>query len=134
MTARPARLGDRATGLRLVQGTVRPRPRAGSWIVFALLAVFVFFAPIVSRTSLDRAAFELREIRQSISEETARFEELELEVARLSSPSRIAPLADALGMVLPTEVVRVEAPRIVRNQTDREERWAEMKSILTASP
>jgi cell division protein FtsL len=102
--------------------------------VFALLAVFVFFAPIVSRTSLDRAAFELREIRQSISEETARFEELELEVARLSSPSRIAPLADALGMVLPTEVVRVEAPRIVRNQTDREERWAEMKSILTASP
>ena len=99
-----------------------------------MVAMVVFFTLIAARTSLDRTAFELQEIGGSIEAEQVRFEELKLEIARLSSPARIAPLAESMGMVLPKKVTRVDAEGVVLFETDREERWADLKSILAAAP
>ena len=134
MTSAPKQAPAYESGLRLIQGSVGPRPRTLSWILFVTIAVVIFFALIYGRTSLDRSAFELSEIERAIALENARFEQLKLEVARLSSPNRIAPLAESMGMALPDDVERLVASGVERFETDREERWAEMKSVLTASP
>ncbi len=120
--------------MRLIQGVSGRRPHAVTWMTFCLLAVLVFFALIAARTSLDRTAFELTEINGQIAAEEARFEALKLQIAKLSAPSRVAPLAESMGMVLPSDVTRVRAAGVIRYETDREERWAEMKPILAGSP
>ncbi|MFQ5966805.1 MAG: hypothetical protein ACE5MI_04225 [Acidimicrobiia bacterium] len=134
MTTQPAPRSAQLPNLRLVQGVRGRRFRAYTWVAFSILAMVVFFALIAARTSLDRTAFELAEIDRQISEEQTRFEELRLEIARLSSPKRIAPLAEAMGMVLPQKVTRISASGVIRFEADREERWAEMKPILAGSP
>lgn len=134
MTAARPVATDRMPRMTLIQGAGQGRPRPVIWIVFSLMAVAVFLGLVGARTSLDRTAFELAEVESAISEEVLRFEVLKLEVARLSAPSRIAPLAESMGMVLPEYVERVHAPGIVRYESDREERWAEIKSILAANP
>lgn len=134
MTSQPAARSGQLPNLRLIQGVTRRRPQVLVWIAFSVLAMIVFFALIASRTSLDRTAFELAEIERQIELEEARFEDLRLEIARLSAPSRIAPLAEAMGMVLPNRVARVSASGVIQFETDREERWADMKPILAGSP
>ena len=134
MTVQPVARPRPVPGLRIVQGAARHRPRALAWVLFSFMAIAIFFTLIAARTSLDKSAFELQEIGRSIEVEQGRFEELKLEIARLSSPARIAPLAESMGMVLPKKVTRVGADSIVRLETDREERWADLKSILAAAP
>lgn len=132
MTVRP--IARPVPRLRLIQGVSRTHPQLVTWLFFSLLAMMVFFALIAARTSLDRSAFQLAEIDRQIAEEKARFEELRLDIARLSSPRRIAPLAEQMGMVLPSSVTQISAPQVIRFETDREERWAEMKPVLAGSP
>jgi cell division protein FtsL len=61
------------------------------------------FGLVVARTSLDAGAFELADLNQQIAAEQDRQQLLELEVARLESPTRIAPLADEMGLVYPDD-------------------------------
>jgi cell division protein FtsL len=104
------------------------------WLLFTVLVVFVFFALIYSRTALSGSAFDLKEVDAQIAQEAATFDKLRLEVARLQSPERIVPLAEEIGLVLPDQVRTVEAAGVTGSDGGAEARWAEVKSILTASP
>lgn len=91
-------------------------------MIMVLIAVVAFLGLGFARTSLDRSAFELAELNKAINEQLAFNEQLRLEVARLENPARIAPLADELGLVLPTEtrqlLVDLDAPGPVVAETD----------------
>lgn len=135
MTARPVRVPSQTARLRIIQGKRFARPKAWGWMLMATLAVAVFFGLIIANTALDRSAFELEELRQGIVAEQGRFDQLRLEVARLRSPERIQPMAEELGLVYPdpADIRTVMAPGVVvagRN----DDRWTEIKSILSASP
>jgi cell division protein FtsL len=67
----------------------------------AVIAVIGFLGLGFARTSLDRAAFDLAELDAAISEQQTLNLELEMEIARLENPARIAPLAEELGLVIP---------------------------------
>ena len=76
-----------------------PPPRSGSspprWCPRLVFAVVALNAMVVNTTyRTDDAQDRLRALEET-------HEELEIEVARLSSPSRIAAWADAVGMVAP---------------------------------
>ena len=125
----------RPAQLRLLQSRRLRIPHLGMWVVYTLVAVIAFFGLIYSRTALDSSAFELQQIEQQISAEQERYQQLRLEVARLSSPERIIPAAEEMGLVLPTDVTPVAASGVVvAEATELEERWTEVKSILSAAP
>ena len=108
--------------------------RIAPWLLFTALVIFIFFALIYSRTTLSDSAFRLEEVDSRIVREEATFQQLRLEVARLQSPERIVPLAEEIGLVLPSQVRTVAAAGVAGSEGGAEERWAEVKSILTASP
>ncbi len=137
MTVRP--VVDRARAplapLRLLQNRRVRMPHLGMWVVYTVFAVAAFFGLIYSRTVLDASAFELQQIETQIAQEQERFQQLRLEVARLSSPQRIVPAAEEMGLVFPEDVIPVVAPdTFVADANDLEQRWTEVKSILSASP
>ncbi len=134
MTARPIPRTQPRPRVRVIAGSGRNRPRIAPWLLFTLLAVLTFFALIYSRTVLSDAAFRLEEVEQRIAEEQVRYQQLRLEIARLQSPERIDPLARQLGLVLPDEVRTLEVPGLAVTDEGAEEHWANVKSILTASP
>lgn len=68
-----------------------------------LIAIVAFLGLGFARTSLDRTAFDLSELNRAIEEQTTLNEQLRLEVARLQNPANIAPLADEMGLVIPSE-------------------------------
>jgi cell division protein FtsL len=70
-------------------------------MIMAALAVAGFLGLGFARTSLDRTAFELAELESRIDEQHTMNLELEMEIARLENPARIAPLAEELGLVIP---------------------------------
>lgn len=136
MSAVPiAEAASKPAGLRVLNGRRLPRPKVGMWIIYTAFAVLAFFALIYSRTALDGSAFELDQIERQISEQEDRYQQLRLEVARLASPERIIPAAEEMGLVFPAEVTTVTATGvIVAQEGSIDERWAEVKSILSASP
>lgn len=87
--------------IRVLKGRRTARPSVAPWMIVALIAVSGFFGLGFAQTSLDRSAFELAELEKSIASAEARNLELELEVARLENPARIAPLAEEMGLVVP---------------------------------
>ncbi len=134
MTARLAPARQSRPQIRVIPGrAVRPM-RLAPWLLFTLLVLFVFFALIYSRTALSDSAFDLKTVEEQIFHEEAVYQQLRLEVARLQSPDRIVPLAEQIGLVLPNQVRTVEAPGVAGSEGGAEARWAEVKSILTASP
>ncbi len=128
MTARAAPLTRARPRLRVVAGRRVDSPRVAPWVLFTAAAVVAFFALILSRTMLDHAAFELHELETSIAQQQGRYHQLRIEVARLQSPRRVAPLAAELGMVFPTQ----SEPITVEGVIDGETQWAETRTILTA--
>lgn len=135
MTARTAPVESSAARLRIIQGRRPVRPRAWGWMLLALVSVGVFFGLITANTALDRTAFELQEIRQEISAEQTRYDRLRLDVARLRSPERIQPMAEELGLVYPdpSDIRTVTAAGVVVVERNGD-RWADIKSIVSASP
>lgn len=103
MTAHPVRVPVRREGLRVLKGRRLQRPSVAPWMVMALIGVLAFLGLGFARTSLDRAAFELAELNRVIDSQTALNQQLRLEMARLESPARIAPLAEELGLVIPSD-------------------------------
>lgn len=117
MTA-PALSRQPGSRVRLISSQATARPRVAAWVVYTLVVAIVFFGLIYSQTALDGSAFELRELEDQIDLAEQQQLELRLEVARLSSPSRIVPAANDLGMVLPTDMRTISAPGVVVRSAD----------------
>lgn len=75
----------------------------GPWVVVSLITVVAFLALIGARTALDRTAFELDAMNAAIAEEASLNQQLRIEIAELENPARIAPLAEEMGLVIPTD-------------------------------
>lgn len=104
MTARPLRVAVRDSRLRVIAGRRTTRhPITAPWIVVSLVAVVAFLGLIGARTALDRSAFELAELNAAIAEAAEENQQLRVEIAEMENPARIAPLAEDLGLVIPTE-------------------------------
>lgn len=103
MTARQATLRGPDDVLRVIKGRRIQRPSVAPWVIMVTVGVLAFLGLGFARTSLDRSAFEIAELTQAIEQEQRANQLMRLEVARLESPSRIAPLAEQLGMVLPLD-------------------------------
>ena len=104
MTARPLRSAQPVrTGFRVVGGRSSRRPNVGPFVAFTIVVVASMLGIVLARTSLDAGAFELADIGHRIAEEQERSQLLQLEVAELSSPTRIGPMAEELGLVYPEE-------------------------------
>lgn len=103
MTARPLRRLATDSRLRVLKGRRLRKPSIAPWMIMVLIAVAAFLGLGFARISLDRSAFDLAELNKAINEQLAVNEQLRLEVARLENPARIAPLADELGLVIPTK-------------------------------
>lgn len=101
MTARPLRKVSEKESLRVLQGRRLRRPTLAPWMSMVLIGVIAFLGLGFARTSLDKSAFELAELDKAIAEQTALNQQLNLEIARLENPARIAPLAEELGLVVP---------------------------------
>ncbi len=136
MTAAPAVVAEGRRRLRVVTGARVGRVRVLPAIVMAAALVLAFFAIIFSHARLTQSSFELEELRQQIDAEQARFEELRLEVASLSSPARIGPEAERLGMVLPDPATLRPITARILSDTEQDDaaHWASVKSIVTAAP
>ena len=113
---------------------LRRRSRFRLWLLIALVAVGAFFLLISSRIALDRTAFVLEDLEAQIEAEEARYWELRLEVTRLQSPERITSLAVDMGLVYPEDVRMVTVPGLGESGPGVEERWVDLKALLSASP
>ena len=101
MSVRPLRQATKEEGLRVLPGRRLRKPTIAPWTIMAMIGVVAFLGLGFARTSLDRSAFELAELDKAIDEQVAINRALELEIARLENPARIAPLAEELGLVAP---------------------------------
>ncbi len=90
--------------LRVIAGKRFRRPTLAPWMVVVLIGMVAFLGLGFARTSLDRSAFDLAELNREIATQEALNRNLRLQVARMESPARIAPLADQLGLVIPGQV------------------------------
>jgi len=122
LTARALRKARGGQSLRVLQGRRLRRPSIAPWTIMVMIAIIAFLGLVFARTSLDKSAFDLAELNKSIDEQLAINEQLRLEVARLENPARIAPLADEMGLVIPTDtnqlLVDLDAPAPVVAQAE----------------
>lgn len=103
MTARPLRSPARTPGLRVIAGKRVRRVSMVPWLAVSLVTIAAFLALVLTRTALDRAAFELAELNAAIAEQQSVNQKLRVEIAELENPARIAPLAEELGLVIPSD-------------------------------
>jgi cell division protein FtsL len=93
-------------------------------MIMVMIAVLAFLGLGFARISLDRSAFELAELNKAIDEQAAINEQLRLDIARLENPARIAPLADKMGLVIPSDtsplLVNLDVPSPVVAETERD--------------
>jgi cell division protein FtsL len=100
-------------------------------MVFSLLAVAAFLGMVLVRTSLDNTAIELARIERGLVSAQSLNQRLRLEIARLESPARIAPLAQELGMVYPQQSQQLVVEGVV-SATMGDPRWAEMNRFAAS--
>jgi hypothetical protein len=93
-----------------------------------------FFLLIYSRIALDDSAFLLEDIAGRIDVEETRYWELRLEVAHLQDPNRITGLAEDMGMVYPTTIRPIEVAGLGTSGGDADDRWVELKGLLSGQP
>ncbi len=136
MTARPGYVGGaEPPALRVVIGRRVGRvPRLRGWLLLTLTVVAAFFLLIYSRVTLDHSAFVLEDVEQRLEAAETRYWELRLEAAELQSPDRITQLARDIGLVYPSEVRTVEVSGIAIPGGDVEDRWVDLKALLSAQP
>jgi cell division protein FtsL len=80
--------------------------------VFSAVVVTAVVSAAVSLSAMIvQASFRVGELEAQIVELAGREEVLAIDVAELSSPSRVARWADDRGMVMPTEVVTLTIRR-----------------------
>ena len=124
MTVQPVARPVGSDGLRVVKGKKLRRPSLAPWMIMVMIAVLAFLGLGFARISLDRSAFELAELNKAIDEQAAINEQLRLDIARLENPARIAPLADKMGLVIPSDtsplLVNLDVPSPVVAETERD--------------
>lgn len=128
MTVSPVRLPRPHTGLRVLSGRRPIRLLAAPWFVVSLVAVVAFLGLVLTRTALDRGAVELATIERQIAEQTSLNQRLRLEIGRLESPARIAPLAEDMGMVFPLHSVHLSVAGVVED-TPADPRWSAIQRL-----
>jgi hypothetical protein len=110
------------------------RPRLRPLIIFGFAVIFAFFTMIYARISLDRSAFELQELGDSIAAEESRHWDLRVDVARLQDPDRITRIAAGMGLVYPERRVTLEVRGIEADVGDTDYRWADLRALLAERP
>ncbi|MDX1447903.1 MAG: cell division protein FtsL [Acidimicrobiia bacterium] len=134
MTARAERVALKgAAALKVVQGRRSRRPVVSPFVAFVLIVLVALFGIVFARTALDQGAFDLAELDRSIVAARSQNTQLRLEVARLESPTRVAPLAEQMGMVFPTERDTVVVERITDPDRPADPRWASIGRYAAAS-
>ena len=123
MTAQPLRHPRTRPGLRVMAGKKAARPAMGPWVVFSMVAIVAFLGMVATRTSLDRSAIELAGIEADIVEARTSNQLLRLEIGRLESPARVAPLAEEMGMIYPDHSQRLLVAGVIRGDSS-DPRWA----------
>jgi cell division protein FtsL len=87
---------------------------------------------VFTRTSLDRTAIELSRLEQGVAEAKSLNQRLRLEIARLESPARVAPLAHDLGMVYPQASNRLIVEGVIP-RTLADPRWSDLNGFAAAA-
>jgi cell division protein FtsL len=124
VTVRVASQRNADERFRVLKGRRLRKPSMAPWMIMVMIAVMAFLGLGFARTSLDRSAFDLAELNRSIDEQSALNEQLRLEVAQLENPARIAPLADEMGLVIPSDTnqllvdLDVPGPVVAENDGD----------------
>ena len=94
----------------------QPRPRArrgfhrGFWIFSAAVVSCLLIGIVALNALLVQTQYSMRSVQQSATVQQAEHETLVNEVARLSSPARVAAWAHGEGMVTPKDVVILRVP------------------------
>ncbi|HUF95151.1 MAG TPA: hypothetical protein VMO52_03630 [Acidimicrobiia bacterium] len=121
MSARPQRVTrPEGAGLRVLRGRKFRKPAIAPWMIMALVGITAFLGLVFARTSLDNSAFELAELNAMIAEQTELNRDLNIEIANLENPARIAPLAEEMGLVIPDVTHQIlvdldrDAPQVVQ--------------------
>lgn len=111
--ARQASVGVPAQGRQALRARAHPVAPPGrealrsgpGWLLFSVMALSVVAALVLAIVSLQavlaQGSFRMRELARRTAELRTANERLELEVASLSAPGRIAREARRLGLVLP---------------------------------
>lgn len=134
MTTRALRVPTgREAGLRVVHGRRARRPVVTPFLAFVLIVLVALFGIVFARTALDQGAFDLAELDRKIVAASTENTRLRLDVARLESPTRVAPLAEEMGMVFPTERDTVVVERIADPATPTDPRWASIGRYAAAT-
>lgn len=134
MTARPLRVpARREAGLRVVHGARRRRPVVTPFASFAVIVLGALFGIVFARTALDQGAFDLAKLDRSIVEARTENTRLRLEVARLESPTRVAPLAQEMGLVFPEQQTTVVVRALDDPVTPTDPRWASIGRYAAAA-
>jgi cell division protein FtsL len=108
--ARPASAEPKRPDLRVVEEPARDRLRPARVGTIAGALLFVaLFGLAAFQTVLIRAQDRLDTLNRDVAEQTERSRQLELQLADLQSPERIAQVArDRLGMIAPLTVTFLE--------------------------
>ena len=121
--------------LEVIPGaTRRPRPKISHWLLFALAVIIAFFGLIYSRISLDRSAFEIKELEAQITAQEDLHDQLRYELAQIQDPARLELEIAQLGLVFPDQRVALSVPEVGVDELDPDYRWAQLKAILSAQP
>jgi cell division protein FtsL len=97
-------------------------------VVFTVVAVAAFLGMVLTRTALDRSAIDLASIERQIAEAKTANQLLRLEIGRLESPARIAPLAAQMGMVYPPRTEKLMVAGVIPDGT-ADPRWADLERL-----
>jgi len=127
-------LPRRRREFHVVIGPDSRRGRTTYWVLLAIVVAVAFLMSVYARIALDRAAFDLTDLQAQIATEEARYWDLRLQLSELQSPDRIAERAAELGMVYPESVQTVVVPGLGGPGPDIEERWVQLKGLLSAQP
>ena len=134
MTAGPAPLQVVTSTPRPERAAPRRRGSFRPWALFTVIVIAAFFGLTYSRISLDRSGFELDRLDAEIAEENARVADLRAQVAELQNPQRLNAEAERMGMVFPSQMVQLTVAQASPEDIDPEQRWAQLKVLLTARP
>jgi cell division protein FtsL len=131
MTARALRAPRPGPDLSVLTGSGHRR-NVFPFVAFSLVAILAFLGTVFTRTSLDRTAIELSTLSQQVAEAKSLNQRLRLEIARLESPARVAPLAHDLGMVYPQATNRLVVEGVIR-PTLADPRWSDLAGLAAAA-